>query len=88
MFAILAEALAFVVTALLAVVALGFALVRWTPLGVRFRQIQNRRRLEARAVLTCPIHGYQSPESLVRLNSGGVLCSLCFKEAMDDVERQ
>ncbi len=87
MFAILVEALTVVATALLAVAVVGVVLVRWTPLGVRLRQIRNRRRLEVRAELTCPIHGYQSPESLVRLNSGGVLCSLCFKEAMDDVEQ-
>ena len=58
---------------------------RYTPLGLRLKQAQNRKQIEARLELTCPNHGLQREDTLVRLKSGEALCSLCFKEAVDDV---
>jgi hypothetical protein len=48
--------------ALLATIAalLFYALLRWTPLGLRLQQNQNRRRLERELDLACPIHGMQT----------------------------
>ena len=67
-----------------AIVALA-ALVVWglrafTPLGTRWKQADNRRLLDQQAALTCPIHGWQAPESLVRLPSGEPFCSQCYQE--------
>jgi hypothetical protein len=54
----------------------------FTPLGTRWQQTQNKRLIDQRAVLTCPIHGLQAPESLVRLPSGESLCSQCYQETI------
>jgi hypothetical protein len=82
---ILFEGFAFLLVLGALALAGGYALVRWTPLGLRLKQVQNRKRLEAELELTCPIHGRQDPNTLVRLRSGQTLCSQCFKEAVDDV---
>ena len=68
-----------------AVIAACTAFLLWglrafTPLGTRFRQSANRRLIDERAALTCPIHGWQAPESLVRLPSGEPFCSNCYQE--------
>jgi hypothetical protein len=52
----------------------------FTPLGTRWRQVANRRLIDQQAALTCPIHGWQAPDSLVRLPSGESLCSKCYQE--------
>jgi hypothetical protein len=54
----------------------------FTPLGTRWRQMANRRQIDQLAALTCPIHGTQAPDSLVRLPSGGSLCSKCYQETL------
>jgi hypothetical protein len=74
------------VLALLAgLIGLGFlakaALTRTRP-GVRLRQEANRLEIDRTASLTCPIHGFQSEESLVRLPDGSTLCSVCYREAV------
>jgi hypothetical protein len=81
---IIVEGVLFV--ALLATVAalLFFAVVRWTPLGLRLRQDANRRRLEQAQELDCPIHGPQREEEMVRLPSGSRICPACFKEALHE----
>jgi len=61
----------------LVVTALGI-----TPLGRRFRQTANRKRIDREADLTCPIHGLQRDGDLVRLPTGEPLCPLCYKEAV------
>ncbi|AMW04022.1 hypothetical protein [Gemmatimonas phototrophica] len=79
--AIIVESVLFV--ALLAVV--GTLLLRAlgiTPFGRRIRQTANRKRIDKQAELTCPIHGMQREEDLVRLPTGEPLCSLCYKEAV------
>lgn len=54
-----------------------------TPLGVRFRQTRNRRRLDRAAELACPIHGPHSTNDLVRLASGESMCPECYKETLN-----
>lgn len=57
------------------------ALTRTGP-GVRLQQEANRRQIDRTASLTCPIHGFQSEESLVRLPDGSTLCAACYREAV------
>jgi hypothetical protein len=57
--------------------ALGF-----TPAGLRLKQTANRKRIDRQAELTCPIHGLQRAEDLVRLPTGESLCSRCYEEAV------
>ena len=68
-----------------AMIATGVALLYWillhfTPAGVRFRQAQNRKRIEREAQLVCPIHGMRSREQLVLLANGERVCPDCYKE--------
>src|SRR6185503_10143400 len=78
MVGIILEGVLFV--ALLATVAalLFYALLRWTPLGLRLRQDANRRKIEQTLELECPIHGRQREEELVRLPSGSRICPTCY----------
>jgi hypothetical protein len=57
-----------------------FLVVYFTPVGVRLRQTQNRRRIDREAELLCPIHGPRAEKDLVRLTSGEALCPDCYKE--------
>lgn len=79
MSAIILEGVLFV--ALLAAVG---ALVRLggqsTSVGRRLRQEQNRRLIDRTAAATCPIHGLQDEDDLVRLPEGGLMCPRCYKE--------
>jgi hypothetical protein len=69
--------------ALLAVVgALLFSALGFTPIGKRLRQTANRKRIDKQADLTCPVHGLQREEDLVRLTSGEPLCPHCYQEAL------
>jgi len=72
--------------ALLATMAalLFFVLRYWTPLGLRIRQVGNRKRLEQQLELECPIHGMQRLEEMVRLPSGSRICPVCYKEALHE----
>lgn len=71
------------VTAIVAAVALfAWGLRAFTPLGTRLKQTENRRLIDQHAALTCPIHGWQAPDSLVRLPSGEPLCSQCYQETL------
>ena len=82
MVVILIEGVLFV-TAIVAVVALcAWGLRAFTPLGTRLKQTENRKLIDQVAALTCPIHGWQAPDSLVRLPSGEPLCSKCYQETM------
>jgi hypothetical protein len=82
MLAIITEGVLFV--ALIATVAALLLLVLWwfTPLGVRLRQVRNRRRIEQAVELVCPAHGPHAEHELVRLASGERICPDCFKEAV------
>ncbi|MDQ8154935.1 MAG: hypothetical protein P3B98_09735 [Gemmatimonadota bacterium] len=67
-----------------AVGALFFAaLLRFTPLGVRWRQVRNRRLLEREAAHNCPRHGLQREGALVRLRDGQTMCPTCYQEILD-----
>jgi hypothetical protein len=59
-----------------------FVIMYFTPVGERYRQTQNRRRLDSAAELVCPIHGPRSSTELVRLTSGELMCPECYKETI------
>ena len=80
MVVIILEGVLFVAVIAACTVFLLWGLKAFTPLGTRFRQSANRRLIDERAALTCPIHGWQAPESLVRLPSGEPICSNCYQE--------
>jgi hypothetical protein len=84
MVGIILEGVLFV--ALVATVAtlLCYAVLRWTPLGLRLRQTANRQEIEDTLELTCPIHGLQREEEMVRLPSGSRICPTCYKEALHE----
>jgi hypothetical protein len=84
MIGIIMEGVLFV--ALLATVAalLFYVLSHWTPLGLRWQQNRNRKRLDREWELLCPIHGAQREEDLVRLPSGNRICPQCYKEAIHE----
>ncbi len=54
-----------------------------TPFRTRLKQSANRRRIDKQADLTCPIHGLQREEDLVRLPTGEPLCPHCYREAVN-----
>jgi hypothetical protein len=69
-------------------VAAGGALVlaviaHFTPLGVRWRQLRNRRQLEREAARDCPRHGPQREGELVRLRDGQTMCPICYQEILN-----
>lgn len=69
--------------ALVAVVgAFIFKALGFTPAGLRLKQTANRKRIDRQAELTCPIHGLQRAEDLVRLPTGESLCPRCYEEAV------
>lgn len=79
MSAIILEGVLFV--ALIAAVGALFRMgVQSTPVGRRLRQEQNRKLIDRAAAATCPIHGLQNEDDLVRLPDGGLMCPLCYKE--------
>jgi hypothetical protein len=84
MVGIILEGVLFV--ALIATVAalLFFGVYYLTPLGLRLTQDRNRRELERELDLTCPIHGLQQEEEMVRLPSGSRICPVCYKEALHE----
>lgn len=72
--------------ALVAVVgALIVYAIKHTPLGTRFQQTANRKRIDEQADLTCPVHGLQEASRMVRLPTGEVLCPQCYQEAVHGV---
>jgi len=80
--AIIVEGVLFV-----ALIATGGTLLYWlltyTPAGVRLRQTQNRKRIEQRAALVCPIHGPCSEDKLARLANGERVCPDCYAETLN-----
>ena len=70
-----------------ALIATAGALVVWgvwhvTPFGRVTRQTRNRRRIDRAAELTCPIHGVQAEEALVRIPGGESVCPRCYQETV------
>ena len=56
---------------------------RFTPLGTRLRQIENRRRILMLESLTCATHGVHAEGDLVRLPDGETMCPQCYQEVMN-----
>ena len=77
---IILESVSFVALVAAGVALFAYVVLHFTPVGRRFRQVSNRRRIERSAELTCPIHGMHLEHELVRLPSGGAVCPECFKE--------
>ena len=86
MVTIILEGVLFIALCAVAVALLAYGVLGFTPLGRWVRQTANRRRIERRAALTCPAHGYQSERDLVRLPGGGRMCPKCYAEAHDVIE--
>lgn len=82
MFVIFTEGLLFVAAIVAALAFCIWGVKAFTPLGTRLRQSANRRLIDEHAALTCPIHGWQAPDTLVRLPSGEPLCSKCYQETL------
>ena len=79
---IILEGVLFVGLVLTGAALLYFVLVQFTPVGVRLRQMQNRRQIDRAAELDCPLHGPRNEKDLVRLASGEVMCPDCYKETV------
>ena len=82
MVAIIIEGVLFVALIATAGTLFFVLLLRFTPLGVRIRQTQNRKRIERLADSSCAIHGPHEDNQLVRLASGERICPECFQEAV------
>jgi hypothetical protein len=84
MLAILVEGALFVaaVATVAALVFLGVA--TYTPLGLRLRQMENRKRILREVETVCSVHGAHTEDELVRLASGERICPDCFREAVRD----
>ena len=80
MAAIIMEGVLFVALVAACGTLIFFVLTTFTPLGARWREIQNRRAIERAVNLTCPIHGAFVEEEMVRLPSGERVCPHCYKE--------
>jgi hypothetical protein len=82
MFAILMEGILFVAAIAAVGALLSYFVLDHTSLGTRIKQAGNRRRIETIAELRCPIHGDHTPQQMVRLPSGVVVCPECFQETV------
>ena len=80
---IVLESVLFVALVATVVVLVIFALVEFTPLGLRLRQARNRRLIEETAERTCPLHGPHGAADMVLLPSGERICPECFKEVVN-----
>ncbi len=58
-------------------------LKRYTTLGVRLTQAENRRRILLEEVLVCPTHGRHEEDQLVRLPGGDLICPDCYAETVN-----
>ena len=82
MFAIMMEGFLFVASVAAVGTLLSYFVLNHTPIATRRKQAENRRRIESIAELRCPIHGDHTPQQMVRLPSGVVVCPECFKETV------
>ncbi len=80
---IVVEGALFVVLVATVVALLIFVLVQFTPLGLRIRQLRNRRLIEAAANHVCPIHGPHAVADMVLLPNGERICPECFQEVVN-----
>jgi hypothetical protein len=84
MLAIIIEGALFVAAIATVAALLFYALVAYTPLGLRLRQLENRKRIMREMESVCPVHGAHKEDELVRLASGERICPDCFREAVRD----
>jgi hypothetical protein len=84
MTAILIEGVLFVALVATGAALLYFVFVQFTPAGLRFRQSENRRRIERAVALVCPDHGPRAEDEMVLLPSGDRVCPDCYKEILHD----
>ena len=82
MLAIVMEGVLFVALAAACGTLLFFVVMSTTPIGRRWREVRNRKRIELEAALHCPVHGQLKDEEMVRLPSGDRVCPHCFKETV------
>ena len=80
MVTIMIEGALFIALLAVAVALVAYGVSGFTPVGRWVRQTANRRRVERRAALTCPIHGYHHVRDLVRLPGGEPTCPECYAE--------
>jgi hypothetical protein len=83
MAAIIIEWVLFAALIVTGVVLVKLVVEHYTPLGRRLRQGQNRKRIDRLVDRRCPTHGLQREEDLVRLESGEVICPVCYREALE-----
>ncbi|MEJ7811416.1 MAG: hypothetical protein WKG32_13475 [Gemmatimonadaceae bacterium] len=83
MMAIILEGVLFVALLATGAALLFYVVTQFTPVGVRLRQTQNRKRIERAAGAVCAAHGAHEESDLVRLPSGEQICPDCYKEAFD-----
>ncbi len=81
MVTIILEGVLFIALCAVVVALLASGVSSLTPLGRWVRQGANRRRIERRAELTCPAHGFHGDRDLVRLPGGERMCPQCDAEA-------
>ena len=84
MLAIIIEGALFVVAIATVAALLFYALTVYTPLGLRLRQMENRKRILREVESVCPVHGAHKEDELVRLASGERIRPDCFREAVRD----
>ena len=83
MLVIILESVLFVALVAAVVALFRLLVLHFTPVGLRLRQLDNRKRIEREAELTCSVHGPHDEASLVRLPSGERICPECYKEAVN-----
>lgn len=83
MVTIILEGVLFIALSAMAVALVAYGVLGFTPVGRWIRQTANRRRIERRSALTCPVHGYHRELDLVRLPGGERICPQCYAEVHD-----
>ena len=83
MLPIILEAALFITLVVTAGAVVFTGLKRFTPLGTRLRQNENRRRILMLEALTCAKHGVHDERDLVRLPGGETMCPECYLEVMN-----
>lgn len=82
MLAILMEGVLFVALLVASGALLFFVVTTYTPLGRRWREVSNRKRIERAGENYCSIHGAYNADAVVRLPTGERVCPHCFQESV------
>lgn len=81
--AILIEGVLFIALLAVAATLVVFIVRYYTAAGRALEQTRNRKAIERAANLTCYRHGVHDERSMVRLESGEVMCPECYREVTD-----